>query len=138
MTKTETHQLTITVNGETRTLTVGRGFWAASDDRLHTTLTTAYDSDDADAFTWREASPFWGRFPTGAKAHLMHGEFDLVVDGALASNPRIRVSRHETCGTDELGRTWRLRTVLYTHNRNAGRLAGWSDKVPADMIAKWR
>lgn len=133
MTKPETHQLTITVNGETRTLTVGAPNYGSQDDRLHTELTTRIKQN-----VGADYLPFWGRFPTGMKAHRMAGDFQLVKDGALASNPRISVSRYETLGTDELGREWRLSTVLYTHNRNVGRLVGWADKVPAEMIAKWR
>lgn len=87
---------------------------------------------------------FWGRFPTGMKAHRMPGMFwrcEEREDGKVCirqANGVLRfVGFHATVGRDQHGTPWLLDATLYEHNRNVGRLVGWIDQVPAEMIARW-
>jgi hypothetical protein len=122
MTNSTPTQITVSLRGDERTLAVR----ALGDDRLLTT-----------------GSDFYGVFPTGSKQHLMQGVFHRCVerDGkaylVLANGSERFTGFNVTVGRDEQGQPWLLDSVLYSHNRNVGRLVNWSDKVSPDHVAKW-
>jgi hypothetical protein len=122
MTNSTPTEITVALRGDERTLAV----LPLGDDRL---LTTGFD--------------FYGVFPTGAKHHLTQGIFHRCVerDGkfylVLANGAARFAGFNATVGRDEHGQPWLLDSVLYSHNRNVGRIADWSDKADPDHIALW-
>lgn len=125
MTNSETLSITVALNRDERTIEA---------------KTSASNGDRAYGVGYN----FWGRFPTGMKAHRMPGMFWRCVereDGKVClplANGQLRfVGFNATVGRDQHGTPWLLDATLYEHNRNVGRLVGWLDQVPAEMIAKW-